>query len=48
MLTYTQIVVAMRKLDDIVLNGETEAIRVAAYEEHLRYGDMIFNHKYVY
>jgi hypothetical protein len=48
MLTKTQIINAMTQLDDIVLNGETEEIRVAAYVEHVRYGDMLFNHKYVY
>lgn len=46
--TKTQIIVAMEKLDDTILNGATEAIQIAAYEERMQYADMLFNHKYVY
>jgi hypothetical protein len=47
MLTKTQIIVAMRNLDDVILNGNAEESR-AAYLEHVRYGEMLFNRKYVY
>jgi hypothetical protein len=45
--TKTQIIVAMRKLDDVILNGNAEESR-AAYLEHVQYGEMLFNRKYVY
>jgi hypothetical protein len=47
MLTKTQIIVAMRRLDDVILNGNAEESR-AAYLEHVRYGEMLFNQQYVY
>jgi hypothetical protein len=47
MLTKTQIVVAMNKLDAIILDGTPEE-SMAAYLKHLEYGDMLFNRKYVY
>jgi gamma-glutamyl-gamma-aminobutyrate hydrolase PuuD len=48
MLTKTQIVNAMSRLDGIILDGETEEIRVAAYAQRVQYGQMLFNHEYVY
>jgi hypothetical protein len=48
MFTKTQIVNAMNRLNGIILNGETEEIRIAAYAERVQYGQMLFNHQYVY
>lgn len=48
MLTKVQIVNAMRRLDSVILDGETEEIRIAAYVQHVAYGEMLFNRQYVY
>jgi hypothetical protein len=47
MLTKVQIVNAMNRLDDVILNGNAEE-SLAAYIEHVAYGEMLFNRQYVY
>jgi hypothetical protein len=48
MLTKVQIVNAIRRLEGIILNGETQEIRMAAYNARVAYGEMLFNRRYVY